>query len=119
MANDEGTNAWVSRYGFPANSALEGSLPSCQLLLFPITDFIELALTRFSRPPKESWPGTRVCLLPAQQWKNWFPKLGACKHATKRSPESALLMRRTGGRPREVPNEEKVAWRVLCISKHA
>ena len=38
MANDEGTNAWASRYRPPANSAFEGPLPNGQLWRPPRTN---------------------------------------------------------------------------------
>ena len=66
LANDEGPDAWGSRYRYPVTSAFEGPLPNGQLWWFPGTDLIELALTRISWSFKGSWSRTHVCLLPVQ-----------------------------------------------------
>ena len=99
----------------PPNSSFEGPLTMGRLRRFPRADMIDLTLSRIGWSFEENWPGIRVCLLPAQPRKNWFPKMASFEQVLRWSPHTDLFVDRSGGRPRRIPNEKNARKEVIFL----
>ena len=89
-----------------------------QLWWFPRVDLIEGVLGRIRRSIREEWFGTHACLFPVQPWRGWFPMLNGFTRASKWAADSELLIDKSAGFPRRIPNKEDVDW-VVSTAENA